>query len=61
MDARDQVSPGSESSDPAHDCRQEEKHVFILSESGKPIYSLHGDEDSQAPMFGVMQVRSLTN
>ncbi len=57
MDARDKVSPCSEnSSEPGHDCRDQEKHVFVLSESGKPIYALHGDEDSQAPMFGVMQV-----
>jgi hypothetical protein len=57
LDARDKVSPCSEnSSEPGHDCRDQEKHVFVLSESGKPIYALHGDEDSQAPMFGVMQV-----
>ena len=58
LDARDKVSPCSESSEAAagYNCWEEDKHVFVLSESGKPIYSLHGDEDTQAPMFGVMQV-----
>lgn len=31
------------------------KHVFILSSAGKPIYSLHGNEDKLATIFGVMQ------
>lgn len=30
-------------------------HVFILSTAGKPIYSLHGNEDKLATLFGVMQ------
>lgn len=30
-------------------------HVFILSLAGKPIYSLHGNEDKLATLFGVMQ------
>lgn len=33
----------------------QKKHVFILSEAGKPIYSLHGTEDKLATIFGVMQ------
>ena len=33
-----------------------EKHVFIFSIAGKPIYSRHGDEDKLASLFGVMQV-----
>lgn len=31
------------------------KHIFILSEAGKPIYSFHGYEDKLASLFGVMQ------
>lgn len=30
-------------------------HVFILSAAGKPIYTLHGNEDKLATLFGVMQ------
>lgn len=30
-------------------------HVFVLSTSGKPIYTLHGNEDKLATIFGVMQ------
>lgn len=25
--------------------KREEKHVFVLSKAGKPVYSLHGNED----------------
>lgn len=32
-----------------------DKHIFILSTAGKPIYSLHGDEDKLASQFGIMQ------
>ncbi|XP_062547011.1 vacuolar fusion protein MON1 homolog A [Armigeres subalbatus] len=31
------------------------KHVFILSSAGKPIYTMHGNEDKLATLFGVMQ------
>jgi len=31
------------------------KHIFILSEAGKPIYSLNGDEDELASLMAVMQ------
>ena len=37
-----------------------EKHVFIFSIAGKPIYSRHGDEDKLASLFGVMQVGTAT-
>lgn len=30
-------------------------HVFILSSAGKPIYSLHGNEDKLATICGLMQ------
>lgn len=31
------------------------KHIFILSSSGKPIYSRYGDEQSMANTFGMIQ------
>ncbi|XP_044737373.1 vacuolar fusion protein MON1 homolog A [Chrysoperla carnea] len=34
---------------------QKEKHVFILSSAGKPIYSRYGNEDKLVTIFGVMQ------
>lgn len=34
---------------------QKEKHVFILSESGKPIYTRYGKEDRLVTLFGLMQ------
>ena len=36
-----------------------DKHLFVLSEAGKPIYTLHGDEDMLVSLFGVMQVRMM--
>ena len=36
--------------------RRGRRHFFILSEAGKPIYSLHGDEDQLASLMAVMQV-----
>ncbi|XP_061398217.1 vacuolar fusion protein MON1 homolog A [Musca vetustissima] len=33
----------------------QKKHIFILSEAGKPIYSLHGNEDKLAILFGIIQ------
>ncbi|XP_059152254.1 protein SAND-like isoform X3 [Physella acuta] len=35
--------------------KQQKKHIFILSESGKPIYSRHGSEDKLVTVMGVMQ------
>ncbi|XP_064546459.1 vacuolar fusion protein MON1 homolog [Drosophila montana] len=35
--------------------RGQKKHIFILSDAGKPIYSLHGNEDKLATLFGVIQ------
>ncbi|XP_068141576.1 vacuolar fusion protein MON1 homolog [Drosophila tropicalis] len=35
--------------------RGQKKHIFILSEAGKPIYSLHGNEDKLVTLFGVIQ------
>nr|CAH7733937.1 unnamed protein product [Callosobruchus chinensis] len=31
------------------------KHIFVLSQAGKPIYSRYGNEDKLAWLFGVMQ------
>ena len=31
-----------------------EKHIFVLSESGKPIYSLHGEEGMLVTLVGPM-------
>ncbi|XP_017063329.1 vacuolar fusion protein MON1 homolog A [Drosophila eugracilis] len=33
----------------------QKKHIFVLSEAGKPIFSLHGNEDKLATLFGVIQ------
>lgn len=35
--------------------RHEQKHIFILSDAGKPIYSRHGDEDELSSLMAVMQ------
>uniref|UniRef100_A0A0A9VUN9 Vacuolar fusion protein MON1 homolog n=1 Tax=Lygus hesperus TaxID=30085 RepID=A0A0A9VUN9_LYGHE len=37
------------------DWRAKERHVFILSSSGKPVYSRYGSEDKMVTLFGVMQ------
>lgn len=34
---------------------QHQKHVFVLSISGKPVYSRYGKEDKLVNMFGIMQ------
>jgi len=31
------------------------KHIFVISEAGKPIYSLHGEEDHLVSLGGIMQ------
>lgn len=35
--------------------QSKERHIFILSSAGKPIYSRYGCEDKLATLFGVMQ------
>ncbi|XP_055638116.1 protein SAND [Toxorhynchites rutilus septentrionalis] len=47
----------NESEDYLHDPNflKKKRHVFILSSAGKPIYSMHGNEDKLATLFGVMQ------
>jgi len=54
-DARDKVSPCSDNSEVDEDWRNKDKHIFVLSEAGKPIYTLHGDEELIISLFGVMQ------
>ena len=54
QDARDKISPCSQASD--DDWKEMDKHIFVLSEAGKPIYTLHGDEEVLVSLFGVMQV-----
>merc|ERR1719234_200257 len=31
------------------------KHIFVISEAGKPIYSLHGEEEHLVSLGGIMQ------
>ncbi|XP_055548155.1 vacuolar fusion protein MON1 homolog A [Wyeomyia smithii] len=53
-----QTSDGAtEQEDYLHDPNflNKKRHVFILSSAGKPIYSMHGNEDKLATLFGVMQ------
>lgn len=35
--------------------RQRRKHVLVLSNAGKPIWTLHGDENALAGLMGVVQ------
>ena len=39
----------------SHQWRQHRKHVFILSNAGKPIWTLHGDENALAGLMAVIQ------
>lgn len=60
QDLLDQDTDGggnSSSDDYLHDDEwlNEKEHVFVLSSAGKPIYSLHGNEDKLATLCGVMQ------
>nr|XP_039258371.1 vacuolar fusion protein MON1 homolog A-like isoform X2 [Styela clava] len=34
--------------------RMKERHVFVLTEAGKPVYTRHGNEDKLAPLMGVL-------
>ena len=37
------------------DWRGQSKHVLILSNAGKPIWTLHGDENALAGLMAVVQ------
>lgn len=64
-DAREEVqdSPVLQSTPPAakesyvdsSEWRMQQKHIFVLSDAGKPIFALHGDEDELASLMAVMQ------
>ncbi|XP_014773330.1 vacuolar fusion protein MON1 homolog A isoform X2 [Octopus bimaculoides] len=49
----DTISDGEDVNHPAW--RHHKKHVFILSEAGKPVYSRFGNEDNLVTLMGVMQ------
>ncbi len=62
QDALESVSPTSASPSASavpltlrESWKRQRRHFFILSEAGKPIYSLHGDEDELASLMAVMQ------
>ena len=57
-----QFSPEKEASEAERDSivqseswKRQRKHVFVLSEAGKPIFSIHGEEDDLASIMAVMQ------
>jgi len=52
-----QDSPAIEASqtEDARDFKDVPKHIFVLSDAGKPIFTLHGDEDELASLMAVMQ------
>ena len=40
---------------PANVWEAHSKHIFVISEAGKPIYSLHGEEEHLVSLGGIMQ------
>lgn len=47
--------PGVQGGDPSdEDWRNQRKHVFVLSEAGKPIYSRYGSVEALSATMGVM-------
>lgn len=44
-----------ESQESTRDWELDLKHIFILSSSGKPIFSKHGDEQTLSTTFGLIQ------
>lgn len=57
QDLLDKDVDDMEEDDHLHDPEwlRKREHFFVLSSAGKPIYSLHGNEDKLATLFGVMQ------
>ncbi|XP_061473771.1 vacuolar fusion protein MON1 homolog A isoform X2 [Rhineura floridana] len=52
---RDSVLSGKEEEDVTMDAwRMHQKHVFVLSEAGKPVYSRYGSEEALSSTIGVM-------
>ena len=48
-------SPESECAPSSSWTNLSDKHIFVLSEAGKPIYSLHGEEEMMVSLAGLMQ------
>jgi len=44
-----------EAESPADQWGRHDKHIFVVSEAGKPIYSLHGEDAAVVPLAGIMQ------
>uniref|UniRef100_A0A8C8S135 Vacuolar fusion protein MON1 homolog n=1 Tax=Pelusios castaneus TaxID=367368 RepID=A0A8C8S135_9SAUR len=52
---RDSVRSGKQEEDVTMDTwRMHQKHVFVLSEAGKPVYSRYGSEEALSSTMGVM-------
>ncbi|XP_062977144.1 vacuolar fusion protein MON1 homolog A isoform X2 [Elgaria multicarinata webbii] len=52
---RDSVLSGKEEEDITMDAwRMHQKHIFVLSEAGKPVYSRYGSEEALSSTMGVM-------
>ncbi|XP_060621725.2 vacuolar fusion protein MON1 homolog A isoform X2 [Anolis sagrei] len=52
---RDSVLSGEEEEDVTMEAwRMHQKHVFVLSEAGKPVYSRYGSEEALSSTMGVM-------
>lgn len=45
---------GEEEEEATEAWRQHQKHVFVLSEAGKPVYSRYGSEEALSSTMGVM-------
>ena len=37
------------------DWKKQRKHIFIFSDAGKPIFSLHGEDEEVASLTALMQ------
>ncbi|XP_035237959.1 vacuolar fusion protein MON1 homolog B isoform X10 [Anguilla anguilla] len=48
------AAPGQDEDVTAEGWRSHRKHVFVLSEAGKPIYSRYGNEEALSSTMGVM-------
>lgn len=53
--SKDSGSPIRDSIVQSETWKKRRKHIFILSEAGKPIFSQFGDEDELASLMAVMQ------
>ncbi|XP_057335338.1 vacuolar fusion protein MON1 homolog A [Microplitis mediator] len=56
-DSADETNPVMDAADPLR-CKHwlaQKKHIFVLSQAGKPVYSRHCPEDKLVTIMGVMQ------